>query len=291
MKKLMRIFRSKKQRWGLVLMGGGARGLAHIGILDIFQKEGLSPDVIVGTSMGAIVGGLFAFGFSPMKLKEIMKDLNLDQFIDRPNLPFLPKRPHSVIEFFLLDAYRTRLQKKIGHDKEDELEEHFKATVGEVCIEDLPIRFACNAVDLISGKEVVFEKGELYKALRATMSLPVVFEPVRMDDMLLVDGGVLNNVPVETAKKLGAEKTVLVDIHRPLKEVSTQEINSTFQLIQRMVETMAANTTIEKIKDADCVIRVDLDVDIFDFSSPEELIEEGERAASENLDEVKKLVS
>lgn len=272
-------------------MGGGARGLAHIGILDIFQKEGLSPDVIVGTSMGAIVGGLFAFGFSPMKLKEIMKDLNLDQFIDRPNLPFLPKRPHSVIEFFLLDAYRTRLQKKIGHDKEDELEEHFKATVGEVCIEDLPIRFACNAVDLISGKEVVFEKGELYKALRATMSLPVVFEPVRMDDMLLVDGGVLNNVPVETAKKLGAEKTVLVDIHRPLKEVSTQEINSTFQLIQRMVETMAANTTIEKIKDADCVIRVDLDVDIFDFSSPEELIEEGERAASENLDEVKKLVS
>jgi len=290
MRKLMGIFRTKKQRWGLVLMGGGARGLAHIGILDILQKEGLSPDVIVGTSMGAIVGGLFAFGFSPMKLKEIMKDLNLDQFIDRPNLPFLPKRPHSVIEFFLLDAYRTRLQKKIGQDKEDKLEEHFKATVGEVCIEDLPIRFACNAVDLISGKEVVFEKGELYKALRATMSLPVVFEPVRMDDMLLVDGGVLNNVPVETAKKLGVEKTVLVDIHRPLKEVSSQEINSTFQLIQRMVETMAANTTIEKIKDADCVIRVDLDVDIFDFSSPEELIEEGERAASENLSAVKKLV-
>lgn len=290
MKKFMRIFRSKKQRWGLVLMGGGARGLAHIGILDILQKEGLSPDVIVGTSMGAIIGGLFAFGFSPMKLKEIMKDLNLDQFIDRPNLPFLPKRPHSVIEFFLLDAYRTRLQKKIGQDKEDKLEEHFKATVGEVCIEDLPIRFACNAVDLISGKEVVFEKGELYKALRATMSLPVVFEPVRMGDMLLVDGGVLNNVPVETAKKLGAEKTVLVDIHRPLKEVSSQEINSTFQLIQRMVETMAANTTIEKIKNADCVIRVDLDVDIFEFSSPEELIEKGEQAASQNLDAVKKLI-
>ncbi|MGD8534334.1 MAG: patatin-like phospholipase family protein [Candidatus Aminicenantes bacterium] len=290
MKKLTRIFRLKKQRWGLVLMGGGARGLAHIGILDILQKEGLSPDVIVGTSMGAIIGGLFAFGFSPMKLKEIMKDLNLDQFIDRPNLPFLPRRPHSILEFFLLDAYRTRLQRKIGQDKEDKLEEHFKATVGEVCIEDLPIRFACNAVDLISGKEVVFEKGELYKALRATMSLPVVFEPVRMDDMLLVDGGVLNNVPVGTAKKLGAEKTVLVDIHRPLKEVSTQEIKSTFQLIQRMVETMAVNTTIDKIKDADFVIRVDLDVDIFDFSSPEELIEEGEQAASKNLDVVRKLV-
>jgi NTE family protein len=290
MKNLMRIFRTKKQRWGLVLMGGGARGLAHIGILDILQKEGLSPDVIVGTSMGAIVGGLFAFGFSPMKLKEIMKDLNLDQFIDRPNLPFLPKRPHSVIEFFLLDAYRTRLQKKIGQDKEDKLEEHFKATVGEVCIEDLPIRFACNAIDLISGKEVVFKKGKLYKALRATMSLPVVFEPVSIDGMLLVDGGVLNNVPVETAKKLGAEKTVLVDIHRPLKEVSSQEIKSTFQLIQRMVETMAANTTIEKIKDADCVIRVDLDVDIFDFSNPLEIIETGKLAAIEDMDDLKKVI-
>ena len=290
MKKLMRIFRLKKKKWGLILMGGGARGLAHIGILDILQKEGLSPDVIVGTSMGAIIGGLFAFGFSPMKLKELMKDLNLDQFIDRPNLPFLPKRPHSVIEFFLLDAYRTRLQKKIGHNKEDELEEHFKATVGEVSIEDLPIKFACNAVDLISGKEVIFEKGELYKALRATMSLPVVFEPVRMDDMLLVDGGVLNNVPVETAKKLGAEKTVLVDIHRPLKEISTQEIKSTFQLIQRMVETMAANTTIEKIKYADFIVRVDLNVDIFDFSNPLEIIETGKLAAIDDMDNLKKVI-
>ncbi len=286
----MRIFRLKKKKWGLVLMGGGARGLAHIGILDILQKEGLSPHVIVGTSMGAIIGGLFAFGFSPMKLKELMKDLNLDQFIDRPNLPFLPKRPHSVIEFFLLDAYRTRLQKKIGQDKEDKLEELFKATVGEVCIEDLPIRFACNAVDLISGKEVVFEKGKLYKALRATMSFPVVFEPVSMDDMLFVDGGVLNNVPVETAKKLGAEKTVLVDIHRPLKEVSTEEIKSTFQLIQRVVETMAANTTIEKIKDADFIVRVDLDVDIFDFSNPLEIIETGKLAAIEEMDDLKKVI-
>ncbi len=290
MQKLLRIFQKKKPKWGLILMGGGARGLAHIGILDVLQKEGLSPNVIVGTSMGAIIGGLFAFGFSPMKLKEIMKDLNLDQFIDRPNLPFLPKKPHSVIEFFLLDTYRTRLQKKIGHNKEDELEEHFKATVGEVSIEDLPIKFACNAVDLISGKEVIFEKGKLYKALRATMSLPVVFEPVRMDDMLLVDGGVLNNVPVETAKKLGAEKTVLVDIHRPLKEVSTQEIKSTFQLIQRMVETMAANTTIEKIKYADFIVRVDLDVDIFDFSNPLEIIETGKLAAIEDMDDLKKVI-
>ena len=290
MKRIFRFFQKRKLRWGLVLMGGGARGLAHVGVLDVLQNEGLSPDMIVGTSMGAIIGGLFAAGFSPMKLKEMTEELSLDRWVDRPNLPFLPKKPHSIIEFFLLDAYRTRLQKRIKQDKEDKIEEHFKEIVGDVRIEDLPVQFACNAVDLISGKEILFEEGELYKALRATMSLPVVFEPVRMDDMLLVDGGVLNNVPVETAKKLEADRTVLVDIHRPLKEVATQEIKSTFQLIQRMVETMAANTTVEKIKLADCVVRVDLDVDIFDFSNPSGLIAAGERAASENIEEIQKLI-
>jgi NTE family protein len=272
-------------------MGGGARGLAHIGVLDILQKEGLSPDVIVGTSMGAIIGGLFAAGFSPSKMKEMSDDLSLERWVDRPNLPFLPKKPHSIIEFFLLDAYRIRLQRRIKQNKEDRIEEHFREIVGDVRIEDLPVRFACNAVDLISGKEIVFEEGKLYKALRATMSLPVVFEPVRMNDMLLVDGGVLNNVPVDMARKLGAEKTVLVDIHRPLKEVVTQEIKSTFQLIQRMVETMAANTTVEKIKQADYVVRIDADVDTFDFSNPSELIGAGERAARENIKEIQKFIS
>jgi NTE family protein len=142
----------------------------------------------------------------------------------------------------------------------------------------------------VSGKEIVFEEGKLYKALRATISLPVVFEPLRMDDMLLVDGGVLNNAPVETAKMLGADKTVLVDIHRPLKEVSTQEIKNTVQLIQRMVETMAADVTTEKIKQADFVVRVDLDVDSFDFSSPLELIKAGELSAVENIDSLIKFV-
>jgi NTE family protein len=290
MKRVFRIFQKRKPRWGLVLMGGGARGLAHIGVLDVLQKEGLSPDMIAGTSMGAIIGGLFASGFSPMKLKEITQDLSLDRWVDRPNLPFLPKKPHSIIEFFLLDAYKTRLQRRIKQDKEDQIEEHFREIVGEIRIEDLPLRFACNAVDLISGKEIIFEEGELYRALRATMSLPVVFEPVRMNDMLLVDGGVLNNVPVEIAQKLGAEKTVLVDIHRPLKEIASQEIKSTFQLIQRMVETMAANTTVDKINLADCVVRVNVDVDTFDFSNPAELIKTGECAASENIEEIQKLI-
>lgn len=271
-------------------MGGGARGLAHIGVLDVLYKSDLSPDVVVGTSMGAVIGGLFAAGFTPGKLKEMMEELSLDNFIERPNLPFLPKKPYGIIDFFLLETYRARLQKKLSHDKEDKIEKHLRSTVGDICIEDLPLKFACNAVDLVSGKEIVFREGKLYKALRATISLPVVFEPLRMDGMLLVDGGVLNNAPVETARGLGVDQTVLVDIHRPLKEVSTQEIKNTFQLIQRMVETMAADITAEKIKQADFVVRIDLDVDSFDFSSPLELINAGELSAIKNIGSLKKFI-
>jgi NTE family protein len=290
MKNLLRIFPKRKTKWALVLMGGGARGLAHIGVLDVLQKKELTPDIIVGTSMGAIIGGFFAAGFSLLKLREMAKDLDLDHFIDRPNLPFLPKKPYSVIDFMLLDAFKTRLLRKVGHESEDKLEEYFKSVVGEASIEDLPIRFACNAVDLVSGKEVVFDRGKLYKGLRATMSLPIVFEPLRMDEMILVDGGVLNNAPVEIARDLGAERIVLVDVHRPLKKIATKEIRNTFQLIQRMVETMTANMTEEKIKAADLVIRIELDVDIFDFSNPGEVIEAGELAVNKSLDPLKKWI-
>jgi NTE family protein len=290
MKNILRIFQKRKTKWALVLMGGGARGMAHIGVLDVLQKKGWIPDIIVGTSMGAIIGGLFAAGFSSLKLRDMAKDLNLDHFIDRPNLPFLPKKPYSVIDFILLDAFKTRLLRRVGHESEDKLEEYFKSVVGEASIEDLPVKFACNAVDLVSGKEVVFDSGKLYKALRATMSLPIVFEPLRLDEMILVDGGVLNNVPVEIARNLGAERTVLVDIHRPLKKIAAQEIKNTFQLIQRMVETMTANTTREKIKAADLVIRIDLNVDIFDFSNPGELIGAGELGLNVNLDKLRKWI-
>lgn len=288
---IFRILKKKKKKWALVLMGGGARGLAHIGVLDILQKNNLTPDVVVGTSMGGIIGGLYCFGFSPEKLKEMTKDLSVNRFIDRPNLLFLSRKPRSIVDILMMiETYKNRILRKIGLAKEDKLEDYFKSLVGEVCIEELSMKFACNAVDLVSGQEVIFKNGKLHTALRATMSLPIIFEPVKLDEMLLVDGGVLNNVPVGVANKLGADETILVDIHRPLKEVNSEDIKNAFQLVQRMVETMMANTTKEKIGKADCVIRVDIDVDIFDFSAPLEIIEAGKLATIEKLDMLKKLV-
>ncbi len=292
MKGIFSLLKKKKLKWALVLMGGGSRGLAHIGILNVLQNNGLTPDIIVGTSMGAVIGGLFASGISPAKLKEIANDFNLDNFIERPNLPFIKKKSQiSILDFLMLESYKSRLLKKLGLNREDKMEAYLRNLIGEVCIEELPVKFACNAVDLISGKEVIFENGKLYKALRATMSLPILFEPTKIDEMLLLDGGVLNNAPVGIARNLDAHKVILVDIHKDIKEVPTEEIKNTFQLLHRMVETMVAYTTEDKINGADLVIRIDLEMDALDYSDYLTIVETGENIGNENIDKIKKLVS
>jgi len=292
MKGILRLFKKKKPKWALVLMGGGSRGLAHIGILNVLQKNGLTPDIIVGTSMGAVIGGLFASGISPTKLKEIANDFNLNNFIERPNLPFLSKKSQiSILDFLMLESYKSRLLKKLGLNREDKMEAYLRNLIGEVCIEELPVKFACNAVDLISGREIIFENGKLYKALRATMSLPILFEPTKIDNMLLLDGGVLNNAPVGIARNLDAHKVILVDVHKDIKEIPTEEIKNTFQLLHRMVETMVAYTTEDKINRADLVIRIDLEMDALDYSDYLRIVETGENIGNENIDKIKKLVS
>lgn len=292
MKGILRLFKKKKPKWALVLMGGGSRGLAHIGILNVLQKNGLTPDIIVGTSMGAVIGGLFASGISPTKLKEIANDFNLNNFIERPNLPFIKKKSQiSILDFLMLESYKSRLLKKLGLNREDKMEAYLRNLIGEVCIEELPVKFACNAVDLISGREIIFENGKLYKALRATMSLPILFEPTKIDNMLLLDGGVLNNAPVGIARNLDAHKVILVDVHKDIKEVPTEEIKNTFQLLHRMVETMVAYTTEDKINRADLVIRIDLEMDALDYSDYLRIVETGENIGNENIDKIKKLVS
>lgn len=292
MKGILRLFKKKKPKWALVLMGGGSRGLAHIGILNVLQKNGLTPDIIVGTSMGAVIGGLFASGISPTKLKEIANDFNLNNFIERPNLPFIKKKSQiSILDFLMLESYKSRLLKKLGLNREDKMEAYLRNLIGEVCIEELPVKFACNAVDLISGREIIFENGKLYKALRATMSLPILFEPTKIDNMLLLDGGVLNNAPVGIARNLDAHKVILVDVHKDIKEIPTEEIKNTFQLLHRMVETMVAYTTEDKINRADLVIRIDLEMDALDYSDYLRIVETGENIGNENIDKIKKLVS
>lgn len=276
--------------WALVLMGGGARGLAHIGVLRLLEKKGLVPDVIAGTSMGALVGGLFAAGLSGAKLTEMLDGMGLEAAADKARRRGLFKRSRNLFEYLLFTDTKNRFFGKISGNKEDAIEAYLKSCVGDVRIEDLPIKFLCNAVDLVSGREVLFTRGKLTRALRATMSLPLVFEPVRMGGMLLLDGGVLDSAPIEAAKAAGADVAVLVDIHRPLKKVPKDKLKSTFQIVQRTVEVALAASFEERTRHADFVVRVPVDQSTLSFSEPRRIAWIGERVAAASFEGLKKAV-
>jgi len=276
--------------WALVLMGGGARGLAHLGVLRVLEREGFVPDVIAGTSMGALVGGLFAAGISAAKLTEMIGGLGLDKTADKARHRGLLKRPRNLFDYLMLTETKNRFISKIGVDKEDAIEAYLKSCVGGVRIEDLPVKFLCNAVDLVSGREILFTRGRLSRALRATMSLPLVFEPVRMGGMFLMDGGLLNSAPVEAARAAGAEVAVLIDVHRPIRRVPKEKLKSTLQIVQRTVEVATAASFEERARHADLVVRVPIDSSVLNFSEPGRIVLKGEKAAEASLAALRKAI-
>ena len=272
--------------WALVLMGGGARGLAHIGVIRVLEKRGLIPDVVAGTSMGAIVGGLYAAGLSGAELTGMLDGRGLG-FAAGDGAPRRSLfRARNLFEDLMLADYRNRVISRIGKDKGDAIEAHLAGLVGDCRIEDMPVRFVCNAVDLVSGREALFTKGRLCRALRASMSLPLVFAPVRMGGMLLLDGGVLNSAPIEAARALGAEIAVLVDVHRPIKRVPIGRLKSTFQIVQRTIEVAAAASFEERARHADYVLRIPIDLGVLNFREPRRIAKKGEKAAEDHLQEL-----
>jgi len=276
--------------WALVLMGGGARGLAHVGVLRVLERHGLEPPIITGTSMGAIVGGYYAAGFSATRLTEMLGGLRVDDFSAAPSRPKVFKRPRNLFEYVLIADYKNRFFGPFGRDKRDTIEAFLKRCVGRARIEDLSVKFACNAVDLVTGKEILFTEGPLYKALRATTSLPLVVAPVKMGRMLLLDGGILNSAPVEAARDMGAEVTVLIDIHRPLKRMPAARIKSPFQVVQRTIDVASAASFEGRARAADLVIRVPVDLGILEFSETRRIARKGERAAEANIEALKKAI-
>ncbi len=276
--------------WALVLMGGGARGLAHVGVIRFLEKKGLVPDVIAGTSMGALVGGMFAAGLSGEKLTEMIDGLGLGEAADKARRGGVFGRPRNLFEYLLFADTKNRFIHKIGLEHEDAIESYIESCVGDVRIEDLPIKFLCNAVDLVTGREVLFTKGRLARALRATISLPLVFAPVELGSMLLLDGGVLDSAPVEAARAAGAQLAVLVDVHRPLKKVPKERLKSTFQVVQRAIEVGAAASFEERARHADLVLRVPVDQGVLQFSRPRRVAMVGERVAAASFEDLKRTI-
>lgn len=214
----------ERPRVGLVLSGGGAKGFAHIGVLKVLEEAGIRPDYITGTSMGSIIGGLYAIGYTASELDSIAKTLDWGQLLtDRVLLSdVIPEEKMDYQRFQVeLDITKDGLQVPAGFVGGHSISETFSRLSARVAgidsFDHYPIPFKCVAADLISGDQVVLDEGSFANALRASMSIPSVFSPVVKDSMLLIDGGVLNNFPVHLCQRMGAEIIIGVNVAMPIR--------------------------------------------------------------------------
>ncbi|MBQ3647552.1 MAG: patatin-like phospholipase family protein, partial [Spirochaetia bacterium] len=204
---------------GLVLAGGGAKGFAHIGVLKVLEDNGIHVDYIAGTSMGGIVGALSAYGYSAREIEKEVSSIDWTSlFFDtknRDHMSYINKTASSRY-FMTLGFDRHGLKNSPGVITGQKIQNKFYHLVGPCSdnddFDDLPTPFRCVATDIITGKEVVLENGSLADAMRSTMSIPGVFNPVEKGEYLLVDGGVVNNLPVDVMKDMGADIIIAVNL-------------------------------------------------------------------------------
>lgn len=278
--------KSNRPKVGLVLEGGGALGLAHIGVLEWLEEHRIPVNYVAGTSMGGLVGGMYATGHDASQVKEIVKTINWTEVLQG-------QTPYKSLSFRRKeDAFEYPNSLEFGLKKGLQFPEGFNSGQQVVMIldkvalpysevesfNDLPIPFACVATDLVTSKQFVFRQGSLSVALRSTMSLPGIFSPVRWDGHIFADGGLMDNLPVDVAQSMGAGLTLAVHL-----ETATLEPNATlssFGVLGRSVSVAVAANEMRSIEKADILITVPLqDYGSLDYDRAEEIIKLGYEAA------------
>ena len=279
-----------RPRIGLVLSGGGARGAAHIGVLKVLEQMHVPIDAIAGTSMGAVVGGLYASGLSARDIEKIMTSINWqDAFRDRPSRADLDQRRKQEDESFLvrfrLFVRGGRIALPKGLIQGQKLTETLRRLTLPVArisnFDDLPTPFRAVATDLETGESVIMGSGDLTSAMRASLSAPGVFAPVERDGRLLVDGGIADNVPVDIARAMGVDMVIVVDVGSPL--LPRQQLTSFPVISNQMLAILInrnAQAQLATLTPKDILIRPALgNTSAFDFGIVARVIDAGEIAA------------
>jgi NTE family protein len=236
---------TQRPRTCLVLGGGGARGAAHIGVLKVLEREQVPIDCIVGTSMGAIVGGLYASGYSADEIEKVLNGIDWSKaFRDDPMRAERPiRRKDDEVKFVGgvevgLRSGGLALPKGFmqGQQLLLMLRQLFESTWQVKHFDELPVQFRCIAADIVTGDKVVFADGDVATAVRASMSVPGAFAPIRVNGRLLVDGGMVDNVPIDEARKLGAERLIVVAVGSGLRK--EEELTSPFAVADQMLTAL-----------------------------------------------------
>ena len=257
----------KKRNLALALSGGSVRGLAHIGFLEVLDENDIKVDYIVGTSMGALIGGISAAG----KLEEFKKKI-------------LKLSKNKVLSLLLSDKIRK------GNTNTKEIEKFIEKFIGDKKIENLNVGFTAIATDLKTGREAYLEKGSLLKGISASISIPGIFQPVKMGGMLLVDGGVVDPLPEEYAK--GKARKVIAVNALPTK-IMYKSGGGTFNVLSEAASIIVNELIGErnvKGKDRLFVQIKTRNIDSFDFKSASRVIGLGRKAAKKSLRKVRRLV-
>ncbi len=246
----------RKVRIGLALGGGAARGFAHIGVIKVLEQNGITPDLVVGTSAGSVVGALYAAGNNGFTLQKMAMEMD---------------------EAGITDWNVALLSKSSGLLKGEALQSYINKSVGQLPIEKMKIPFGCVATDLQTGAPILFRRGNTGVAVRASSSVPSIFQPVQIGDRSYVDGGLVSPVPVSFAREMGADLVIGVNIS---SQPEGQSANNSLEVLLQTVTIMGKRLNYHELKGADVVIQPALgSMKSSDFTSRNQAIMAGEQAA------------
>jgi NTE family protein len=272
---------------GVALEGGGAMGLAHIGVLKWFEEHHIPVDYVAGTSMGGLVGGFYATGMSPDELKTLIDGMDWRKILsDRTlyeDLAFRRKEDQRAYPNSLIFGLRRGLTLPAGLNAGHQIGliiDRVTLQYNEVpSFDALPVPFRCVATDLVSGKPHVFQDGSLAVALRATMSIPGAFSPVHDGKAVYVDGGLLDNLPTDVVRQMGAE--IVIAVHLERAPVDAKDIQSVFSVLNHSVRVVLNENELRSLAQADAVVSVPLaEYSTVDYAKSGQIMQRGYEAAN-----------
>uniref|UniRef100_A0A832G198 Patatin-like phospholipase family protein n=1 Tax=Ignavibacterium album TaxID=591197 RepID=A0A832G198_9BACT len=283
------------KKFGLALGGGGARGLAHIGVLKVLEQNKIKIHSVTGCSMGAIIGGLYAYyGNSNQVENFILEIINHPKFIEL-GIEKLSENNNKLDKNYFEQFYdyigkRVQALKALNRLSyfDEELTNEMYKVIPDVPIENFKIKFSAIATDLLSGEEINFTNGSLRKAIQASSAIPGIFPPVKYQNYFLIDGSASESVPAAKVRDLGADRVLAVDVTREIKII--EEPQNVFEILYRAEDISSYHLSMVRLREANLVISPSVkNLSWADFDKAELIISAGEKAAKDNLDNILKL--
>ena len=268
--KVIKLDHKDRPKIALVLGGGGARGFAHIGVLKVLEEEKVPVDIVVGTSVGALVGALYCGGVPVQKIQRIGQDVQWNKITDLKNTSLLR----------LIIAEQLLSTKK--------MEDYLSSNIGNKRFDELDKTFACVATDINTGEMVVLKEGSVAFAARASATIPGLFTPVEFRHRYLVDGGLSSNIPTYVAKQLGADIIIAVAV---TADISKHNISNVLMTLTQSIYIQGSILEKDELKAADLVIKPEVgEVSVIDLNRSEECIDAGVIATRKAIPEIKRFI-